>query len=142
MLYAYSTEDQSVDKNKEIVFNRNGVKTGCVVSHEINDSRVRINKSGFYKVDFFADIKLVSSGDVKLQLRNNDEEVKGALIDLPSETVSPDNVAFSAIVRVNPNCCQSVNVPAFLTVENEGDAITVFNTGITVTRLEDICSCK
>ena len=135
MLYTYKAEPQAVAVGSPIVFGQNEVRTGCTVTHEVNDPIVELNRAGLYMVHFNASITGAAAGVATIQLVENGQNVPGAVIANTVTTTTVDNVAMTALVRVKPNCCQSRNVPANLQFVVGGVAVTISNVAATVTKL-------
>lgn len=137
MLYTYST-NISVGANELIPFNVNEILTGCVATHVAGTAPISLNKCGFYKFDFnITATPTTGTGVISVEARKGGELIDGAQ---GSETVGTAadlvNIAFSAIVRVLPNCCaMNRNVPVDLTFANTGVAIDITNVAVDVTKI-------
>ena len=141
MLYSYSTTSQTVATNGNVVLQSDDIQTGCTVTHEVNNANILLNRKGFYKVDFMANILASTTGTTStianLQLFLNNVAISGAIISESVNSTDTDNVSLSAIVKVKPNCCSMTdNVPAILNIKNIGTgSIIVSSANISVTKL-------
>ena len=102
------------------------------------NTMINLNRPGYYMVHFNADaVETGAAGNVKIQMQNNGANVSGAEATAYSGTETDIvNLGFSAIVRVQPNCCAvSSNVPASLTFVNSGVAAVVSNAAVVVTKI-------
>lgn len=136
MLYTYTDTVQAVAVNAPVLFNVNGVQTGCTATHAPGTASVNINKPGIYMVHFNADVA-AAAGAVDIQLFNNGVAVPGAEGSYYSGAVTEfGNIAFEALIRVCPDCCRnSCEALATLTFVNTGVAATIENAAVVVTKL-------
>lgn len=138
MLYTYNNTSQTLAQNAPIVFNTNGVAKGCSVTHVAGSTSVNINRAGVYMVQFNADaVGSGTAGNLTAQLYGNGAVVTGAESTAYSGAATDImNLSFTALVRVNPNCCAITdNIPYVLTVQNTGEGATYSNAAITVTKV-------
>lgn len=138
MLFTYNSTEQTLAANAPLAFVQNAVKTGCVATHIAGNTTINLNRPGYYMVHFNADaVETGAAGNVKIQMQNNGVNVSGAEATAYSGTETDIvNLGFSAIVRVQPNCCAvSSNVPASLTFVNSGVAAVVSNAAVVVTKI-------
>ena len=125
MLYVYSISDQTVAAAGPIEFTTLGLVKNKNIIRKTNTT-LQFNCPGIYLVSFNATAS--AAGEVQLYL--NGEEVPGALAEGTS-------LAFTALIRINPNCCAITdNLPATLQVLNEGAAaLTVTNAALTIVKV-------
>ena len=125
MLYVYSISDQTVAAAGPIEFTILGLVKNKEVIQRTN-TNMQINCPGIYLVSF--DATASAAGEVQLYL--NGEEVPGALAEGTS-------LAFTALIRVNHNCCAITdNIPAIVQVLNEGAAaLTLTNAALTIVKV-------
>lgn len=137
MLYTYSNITQNLVSDEIITFSTNSIQTGCTATHAAGTGSISLNKPGFYMVHFNGDISSATTGLATAQLLANGVEVAGAEASRSVGTEGNiSGIAFTAIVRVAPNCCVNTNnVPLTLTVANSGVAATYSNAAITVTKI-------
>ena len=125
MLYVYSITEQTVAAAGPLEFTTLGLVRNRNVIQKTNTT-LQFNCPGTYQVSFNATAS--AAGEVQLYL--NGEEVPGALAEGTS-------LAFTALIRINPNCCAITdNLPATLQVLNEGAAaLTLTNTALTIIKV-------
>ena len=92
MLYVYSISDQTVAAAGPIEFTTLGLVKNKNIIQKTNTT-LQFNCPGTYQVSFNATAS--AAGEVQLYL--NGEEVPGALAEGTS-------LAFTALIRINPNC--------------------------------------
>ena len=123
MLYVYSIAEQAVTAAAPIEFTSTGLQRGKYVV-QTTDTTTTINCPGLYLVSFNG---TAAASDVA-QLYMNGEAVPGALAEGTS-------LAFTALVRVSPNCCAiTTNLPARLQVISES-AATLSNVALTILKV-------
>lgn len=138
MLYTYNNASQTLAQNAPIVFSTNGVAKGCSATHVAGSTAVNLNKPGIYMVQFNADaVESGTAGNLTAQLQGNGVAITGAESTAYSgATTDIMNLSFTALVKVNPNCCAiTTNIPYVLTVQNTGEGATYSNAAITVTKV-------
>ena len=125
MLYVYSLAEQTIAVDAPVAFSSIGLSKGKYVIQS-TESTITINCPGIYEVIFNGTAS--AAGGVQLTL--NGLDVEGALAEGTS-------LAFTALVRVNPNCCAiSTNLPARLQVVNSGAAdLTLTNAALTIIKV-------
>lgn len=141
MLYAYSIDAQTVPTNGNVLFNTIDFDTNCSITGSANSTGISLNKAGFYKVAFSADVVATdanTTGLVQTELNTNGTLYAGALSSTNSgATTDIENLSFTVGVHVKPNCCQVTNnVPTVITFENTGIPAIYSNVNVTV---EKVC---
>lgn len=125
MLYVYNISEQAVAAAAPIEFTSIGVSKSKLITQTTNTT-LTINCPGIYEIAFNGTAS--AAGTVQLYL--NGEALPGALAEGTS-------LAFTVLVRANPNCCAITdNLPARLQVINTGDAaLTLTNVAITIIKV-------
>ena len=125
MLYVYNISEQAVAAAAPIEFTSIGVSKSKLITQTTNTT-LTINYPGIYEIAFNGTAS--AAGTVQLYL--NGEALPGALAEGTS-------LAFTALVRANPNCCAIIdNLPVRLQVINTGDAALILtNVAITIIKV-------
>lgn len=138
MLYAYTTSNTAYTAGQTLSFVTTGIQTGCTAV-KTSPTTIALNKPGYYMIHFNADLFSTTGtgGNVSATLFVNGEAYPAAEATISSTaTTDVENIAFTAIVRVEPNCgCDTANTPTQLTVVNGTVAATYSNTAITITKI-------
>lgn len=136
MINSYTSTSQTVLTNSNLNFNINRIKTGCTVTHSEGTPTFSLNRPGFYFISFNCDASTAeTSGNIVVQLRNNNELVPGAISTVNS-TVATDveTLSFTTIIQVKPSCC-AINNSTNLTIINTGVSATFTNANLVITKL-------
>lgn len=134
MINSYSTTSRTIETDSAITFDVNRIITGCTVTHIEGTPSFKLNKSGYYFVNFNCDIS-GAAGDVVVQLLSNGNAVPGAegTSTLAAATDSV-NLSFSSIIKVLPSCFAIDNLQT-LTFNNAGLEATFTNVNVVITKL-------
>lgn len=138
MLFTYTNTSQTVAQNSAIAFNTNSIQTGCTATHVAGTSEVKLNKCGFYIVQFNADgANQGDAGNITVQLYGNGILIPSAeATNYSSGTTDVENISFTVLVQVQPNqYCNTSNIPYVLTFVNTGVEATFSNAAVTVTKV-------
>jgi len=140
MLCTYTSNDTGVALavDAAIPFDTNAVVTGCTATHEPGSVAIKLNRPGFYQINFNADATATTAaGIITVQMERNGIDVIGAEASAFAAAVAePVNLHFTFIIRVCPNCEQfNANIPAYLTFINDGIAATYTEACVCVTKL-------
>lgn len=138
MLYAYTDTTQAIAEGGVVIFNTNGIQTGCVATHQAGTGAVDLNRPGFYMVHFNADASDTAIGEVELQLYQNGIAIPGAKATTYIAVADGiANLGFTALVRVaGSTCpCDTTNMQTTITVRNIGVDANLNNAAITVTKI-------
>lgn len=125
MIYLYSTSSQTLVADEPISFRSVGLRKDRAATQS-TETTTQLNCPGVYEVSFTGTAS--ATGIVQLYL--NGEAVPGAL----SNGVS---LAFTALVKVNPNCCAITdNLPGRIQVKNNDDSeLTLTNVALTIVKV-------
>ena len=136
MINSYTNTTQTVAANELLSFAEDRVKTGCTVVHTPGSTTFALKRPGFYFVTLNADVTTSeTAGNVVLTLQNNGTAIPGAVAtSYAAAAVNVGNVAFSAIIQVQPSCC-AVSNTTNLTVANTGVGATISNVSLVITKL-------
>lgn len=125
MIYLYTNSSQTISENVPISFTTVGLRKNWITTQS-TEATIQLNCPGIYEVSFNG--TAADTGIVQLYL--NGEAVPGALANGVS-------LAFTALVKVNPNCCAITdNLPARVQVLNVDDAdLTLTNVALTIVKV-------
>lgn len=134
MINSYSTTSRIIETESAITFDVNRIITGCTVTHIEGTPSFKLNKSGYYFVNFNCDVS-GAAGDVVVQLLSNGNAVPGAegTSTLAAATDST-NLSFSSIIKILPSCSAIDNLQT-LTFNNAGLEATFTNVNVVITKL-------
>ena len=134
MINSYSTTSRTIETESAITFDVNRIITGCTVTHIEGTPSFKLNKSGYYFVNFNCDVS-GAAGDVVVQLLSNGNAVPGAE-GTSTLAAATDNVnlSFSSIIKVLPSCSAIDNLQT-LTFNNAGLEATFTNVNVVITKL-------
>lgn len=136
MINSYSNTSQSVDVNKNLIFDVNRIKTTCAIRHTEGTATFALTRPGYYFVSFNADVAATTTaGDVIVQLQSNNEAVSGAVAtNTSTDATDIENIGFTTIINVKPGCCV-VDNSTTLTLINSGVAATFSNMNLVITKI-------
>lgn len=140
MIYSYTATTQTVNNAVAIPFNDNGVQTECSVKHSAGSTAFSLCRPGQYIIHFNANgaNATATAGNISATLYVNGAAYAGAIAESTSAgTTDIENIAFTAVVDVLPNCCAiRTNLPTTLTIVNSGLQATYSNVALTIIRKE------
>lgn len=133
MISSYTITTQTLATNDALIFSNDRIKTGCTVLHFEGTPTFTLNKTGYYFISFNADV--AGTGDIVIQLQNNGVLIPGAsATNTSTGTTDIGNMSFTTIVQAPPSCCAIDNTPR-ITLVNTGDAATITNANLVITKL-------
>ena len=134
-LNAYTTTLQAVATDTPVSFT-GAKRTGCSILFSPGSTSVTLIKPGLYYVNMSATgVVTTSSGNITLQLYNNNTAVLGASASSTSASTSSEvNLSFSTIVEVKPSC-PSIDNTQVLTIVNTGQGATYSNLNLNIFKL-------
>ena len=134
MINSYSNTTRTLATNAPIIFDTNRITTGCTVTHTEGTPSFKLNRAGYYFVNFNCDIS-GATGDVGVQLLSNDISIPGAEASTTlAATTDTSNLNFSTIVKVLPSCSVIDNLQT-LNFINTGLEATFTNVNVVITKL-------
>ena len=131
-LMAVNTAAQDVSANSFITYTTSN-KTGCSICFTNGGNAVTL-KQGLYLINVSADLLGTAAGEATLQLIKNGTVVPGAAAAATLAAGDMSNVAFAAVIDVNPSC-RCVDNTTMLQVQLQNIAATVDNAIMTVVKL-------
>lgn len=142
MINSYNSSAQTVESGGLISFDTNRIQTGYGVIHVEGSTTFKLNRPGFYYVNFNGIVSSTDTGDLTIQLRNNGELVPGAVsMAYISSDTDIDTMSFSTLIRVPPSCC-AVNNNVALSVAVSGIETTVTAPNIVIMKVaQGGCGC-
>lgn len=139
MLYLYTGTDQTLDTNDKVAFINYGVTVGSHVRKGENGT-ILLTSPGVYEIHFNADLanNTSTSGEVSTQMYVNGGAYGGAVATATSSGLTNvQNIGFTALVRVRPNCCVVAdNLPAVLSFVNTGVEAVYANAALTIKKVK------
>ena len=136
-LYSETQVGKLVLNNQDIVFDNKVEQTGCTATANVPTNTITLNKDGFYIVDFNA---IVSNADsvnefLNVIMQNNGVDVYSAQAGATSSSTSDiENIEFTTLVRVRPNCC-AVDNTTRLQFKVTGSNVLVYFANVVVTKI-------
>lgn len=137
MIKSYTETSQTLAVNENVVFEIDGIKTGCTVVHSPNSTTFTFVKPGFYYVVFNATVSATAAATnpVTAQFYDGSRVISGAI----SSTSSADaedvaSITIPTIIQVKPSC-QSIDNTVNLVVKNIGIEAEYSNVSLTITKL-------
>lgn len=125
MIYLYTNSPQTLAANVPISFTSVGLRKGRAATQS-TEATIQLNCPGVYEISFNGTAAV--AGVVQLYL--NGEAIPGALANGVS-------LAFTALIKVNPNCCAITdNLPGRIQVKNNDDGeLTLNNVALTIVKV-------
>ena len=125
MMYVYTISEQTVAAAAPIEFTTIGVSK-CRSTTQATETTLIIGCPGIYEITFNGTATAAGTA----QLYVNGEEIDGAVS-------TGTTLTFTALIRVNPNCCAVTNnLPARIQVINDGAAaLTLTNVALTIIKV-------
>ena len=132
-LSAYSTPAQAGSDGQGLIFDRNGVIAGTVISHTANSAVFTVNQPGIYYAAFHGTFAPVSNSvfpmGLSVYLQQNGAAVPGAGAQYTFQSASGmENLSFSQMIEITA-------VPAALQVTGSGGRFLYADVGLTIQRL-------
>lgn len=134
MINSYSNNSQTITTEGTITFDINRILTGCTVTHVEGSPSFKLNRPGYYYVNFNGDVT-GATGEVGVQLLSNSTSIIGAegSTTLAAAT-DVGNISFSTIIKVLPSCAVIDNLQT-LSFINSGVDATFTNVNVVITKL-------
>lgn len=136
-MYMESAAGVTVAQNEAIVFTNKVVQTGCTAVANTPTNTVTLNRPGFYIIQFNASVSndAAASELINVIMENNGVEVESAQSSATSDSATDiENLSFSAIVQVRPNC-PAINNTANLTFVLTNATTLVYYANVVVTKI-------
>lgn len=138
MLNTYTSTNQTVAANETVKFTTNGLFTSSCINHPANSDIITLNRSGYYKIDFYATGTATAStatSPITFQLYKDNSAVTSVLSsELSATNTDTRSFNFTTVIRVK-NSCPMVDSSISLKVVNTGEGATLSNANFIVTRL-------
>lgn len=137
MINSYTNTVQTIDVNEPLLFSVNRVLTGCTVTHVVGTGEFKLNKPGYYYVNFNGVAATTAAGSATVNLMSDGVAVPGATASVYTATpTEAGSLSFSSIIKVMPTCfCSGSFSPTTLTIQNDGLEAAFSNVNITITKL-------
>jgi hypothetical protein len=108
--------------------------TGCTVTHVEGSPSFKLNRPGYYYVNFNSNVT-GATGAVEVQLLSNNNPIAGAEGSTTLGAITDvGNISFSTIIKVLPSCAVIDNLQT-LNLTNSGVEATFTNVNIVITKL-------
>lgn len=137
-LYSETQVGKLVLNNQDIVFDNKVEQTGCTSTANVPTNTITLNKAGFYIVNFN---EIVSNDDyvnefLNITMQNNGVDAYSAHAGATSSSTSDiENIEFTTLVRVRPNCCAVGNTTR-LQFNVTGFNVLVYFANVVVTKID------
>ena len=134
MINSYSNNSQTITTEGTITFDTNRILTGCTITHIEGSPSFKLNRPGYYYVNFNGDVT-GATGEVGVQLLSNSSSIIGAegSTSLAAAT-DVGNISFSTLIKVLPSCAVIDNLQT-LNFINSGAEATFTNVNVVITKL-------
>ena len=134
MINSYSNNSQTITTEGTIAFDTNRILTGCTVTHVEGSPSFKLNRPGYYYVNFNGNVT-GATGEVGVQLLSNEASILGAEGSVSLGAVTDvGNISFSTIIKVLPSCAVIDNLQT-LNFINSGVDATFTNVNVVITKL-------
>lgn len=134
-LSAFTTASQTLLAGNNVVFDNNGILTGCSISHAAGTPTIVLGKPGLYYVSFEADVLPSAADAITVALQNNSVTIPGAITSVTgATTTTTTRIILDVIVEVKPSC-YAVDNTKNLTFNNSGVEAAYTNATVSVIKL-------